>query len=178
MSISSSDILLKFATKDGAAGDTTAGTAAGSLGKYISTSEFTSNSLHNLFDVISSTENADEEDEYRCLFIHNNHDTLTFSAIYVYILSQVSGGANIAIGVDTTAASDIGESSAQALEIANENTAPVGVAFSSPTTFETGLSIGDLAPDECRAIWIRRTATDSDAMSNDGVTLRFKGESL
>lgn len=178
MPITSTDILLKLATTAGAAGNANTSTPNASLGKYISTTQVVDNTLNNLFDNISGDENAAATIDYRCLFIHNNHGTLTYQAIVVYLLSEVAGGANIAIGVDTTAASAIGSASAQALTIANEITAPAGVTFTSPTTLGAGIVVGDILPGQCRAIWVRRTATISAALNNDGVTLRVQGNSL
>lgn len=178
MPVPSSDILLKHSVKTGAAGNSQAGTPAGSLGKYISTTQLTDSTLNNLFDDITGAENLASEAEYRCIFVHNAHATITLENIAVFLSSEVAGGASIAVGIDPTAASAIGAAPAQALEVVDENTPPVGVAFSSPTTFATGLSLGNLAPGECRAIWIRRTAANSAAQSNDGATLRVQGDSL
>jgi hypothetical protein len=177
MPIASSDILVKFSVA-AAAGNTTAGTPAGSLGDQISTTQLTDNSLHNLFDAVGGDENAASEAEYRCIFLHNAHATLTFTNVKVFLSSETAGGASIAIGVDPTAASAIGAGVAQALTIANEDTAPVGVAFSAPTTIGAAIVIGDLAPGQCRAIWVRRTAANTAALAGDGVVLRVQGESL
>ena len=178
MAIQSSDVLLKLSTTAGAAGNTNTSTPNASLGKYISTTVITDATLNNLFDNISGAENAASTVDYRCIFIHNNHATLTWQSVVAYLLSEVAGGANIAIGVDPTAASAIGSAGAQAVTIANETTAPAGVTFSSPTTLGTGIAIGDILPGQCRAIWVRRTATVSAALNNDGVTLRMQGNSL
>lgn len=178
MPIVGTDVLLKFSTTAGAAGNTNAGTPAGSLGKYISTTQLTDNVLNNLFDNVSGDENLAATVDYRCIFIHNAHATLTFSNVKVYLASEVAGGASVAIGVDTTAASAIGAAPAQAVSIVNETTAPAGIAFTSPTTIGAAITVGDLAPGQCRAIWIRRTAANSAALANDGVTLRISGESL
>lgn len=178
MPVASSDVLLKLSTKVGAAGNANAGTPAGSLGKYISTTQITDNSLHNLFDQISGTENAAGTIDYRCIFIHNAHATLAWQAVFVYLLSEVAGGASIAIGADPTAASVIASAAAQALEIANETTAPAGVIFSSPADFASGVSLGTIPAGQCKALWLRRTALAGAAVSNDGVSLRFQGNSL
>lgn len=178
MSIVSSDILLKFSTKVGAAGNANAGTAAGSLGKYISTTQITNATLHNLFDQITGDENAASAVDYRCIFVHNAHASLTWQDIAVYILSQVAGGASIAIGIDPTVASAIGSASAQALEIANETTTPAGVLFLTPTSLAEATSAGSVANGQCKAIWIRRTAANTTAVSSDGATLRLQGNSL
>lgn len=179
MPVSSADIKLKFSVKAGAAGNANAGTPAGSLGKYISITEITDNVLHNLFDVVSGDENAAGDVEYRCFFIHNaNAGAISFDAVKVYLLSEVAGGAGIAIGVDPTVASAIGAAPAQAVEIATEQDAPAGVAFSSPVTLGAAIAIGNIAAGQCRALWVRRTAANTVGLANDGVTLRIQGESL
>ncbi len=178
MPVASSDLKIKYSTKVGAAGNANAGTAAGSLGKYISTTEIASAVANNLFDDVSGEENAASEAEYRCIFLHNAHATITAENCKVYIQTETAGGAAIAIAVDGVAASAIGSASAQADEVADENTAPTGEAFSSPTTTGTALSIGNLAPGQCRAVWVRRTAANTAAVDNDGATLRFFCESV
>lgn len=176
MPIAASDILFKYSTTAGTAGNSNPGTAAGSLGKYISTTEITSGVLNNLFDDVTGDENAASDVEYRCFFVHNNHGSLTWQNVVVWINAEVAGGADTAIAVDTTAASAIGSASAQALEIADEDTAPSGLTFSSPTSKGTGLAVGDIQAGYCKAIWVRRTATNSSALSNDGATLRVEGD--
>lgn len=177
MAISGSDIKFKFATTTGP-GDSTAGTANGSLGEFISTTELTDATLHNLFDVVGGDENLASESEYRCLFIHNTNATDTFLNVKAFISAEVAGGASVEIGVDPTAASAVDSASDQAVEIADEDTAPAGVSFSAPTDYDSGIDIGDLAPGEVRAIWIKRTTSNSAAKSNDGATIRIQGESL
>ncbi len=76
------------------------GTAAGSLGKYCSTTEITSGDLHNLLDAVSGEENADSDVKYRCFFILNNHATLTLTYTYAWLESEQAGGASIAISLD------------------------------------------------------------------------------
>lgn len=177
MAIINTDIKRKFSVKTGSAGNTTAGTAAGSLGKYISTTEITSATLNNLFDTITGAENANSESEYRCFFLHNAHATLTWENVVVWMSAQTAGGANAAIGVDPTAASAIGSASAQAVEIANEDTAPAGVTFSTTAVdAASALSVGNIGPGQCRAIWLRRTATNSAAQALDSVSVTARGD--
>jgi len=95
----------------------------------------------------------------------------------VYLSAEVAGGAGITIAVDNLAASAIGSASAQAAAIATETTAPTGVgAFSAPTTAATGLALGSIALGFCRAFWVKRTATNSAALSADGVTIGISGD--
>lgn len=177
MPITSSDILFKLSTKTGSAGNSQAqGNPNNSLGKYISTTAIVDNTLNNLFDNISGDENAASAVDYRCFFVHNAHGTLTLLGAVAWISAEVAGGASIAIGVDPAAASAIGSSSAQAAEIASETVAPAGVTFSSPTTKGAGISLGDIPPGQCRAIWVRRTAANSAPLDNDGATIRVEGD--
>lgn len=177
MAIASSDILIKFSVKTGSAGDSTAGTAAGSLGKYVSTTQITDNSANNLFDNISGDENAASTVDYRCFFVHNNHATLSLQGAVVWLSAEVSGGASIAIAIDNVAASAKASASAQADQVTNETTAPSAVgAFSSPTTKGAGLSLGTLAAGQVRAVWVKRTAANSAALNADGVTIRVEGD--
>lgn len=175
MAITAADILWKFSVV-AAAGDTTAGTAAGSLGDQISTTQITDASLHNLFDAVTGDENAASEAEYRCHFIHNNHGSLTWENVVVWLSAEVAGGAVAAIGLDPVGVTAKGSASAQAATIANENTAPAGVSFSAPTTKGTGLSIGNIPAGSVVAVWTRRTAANTAALDNDGVTLRAEGD--
>jgi len=172
MAIVASDIQFRYSTTAGSAGDSTAGTATGSLGKYASTTAFAGGSANDQFDNITGAENAASTVDYRCFFVLNNHATLTASNVTVYVSAETAGGASVAIAVDNIAASAKGSASAQAAQIASETTAPSGVgAFSTPTTDGAGLSIGTLAAGQVRAVWVRRTATNSAAINGDGYTL-------
>ncbi len=82
----------------------------------------------------------------------------------------------MAIGLDPTGVTLNSSASAQAVEIASETGAPAGVSFSSPTTKAGGLSVGNLASGQCRAIWIRRTPLNAGARNNDGMSLGVSGD--
>lgn len=171
MPISASDMQIMYSTTAGSAGDSTAGTASGSLGKYVSTTPVAAGA-NGLFDNISGAENAASTVDYRCVFVKNNHASLTASSVTIYMSAEVAGGANVAIALDNIATSAKGSASAQAAQIASETTTPTGVgSFSSPTTDGAGLAIGSLAPGQVKAVWVRRTATNSGPVDADGVTL-------
>lgn len=177
MPIANSDIKVRYSIKTGSAGNTLSqGDVNESLGKYIATNDVTDATLHALFAAVTGDENAGSEARYRCIFVYNSHSTLTWQGAKCWISAEVADGADTAIGVDTNAAAAVGSGSAQAIEVADEETAPGGVSFTSPTTKSNGISIGDIAAGECRAIWVRRTATNSGAANNDGVTLTFEGD--
>jgi hypothetical protein len=173
MAITATDILWKFSVA-AAAGNTTAGTAATSLGDQVSTTQITDATLNNLFDDISGAENAASEAEYRCIFVHNAHATLTLQNATVQVLSQTAGGASADIATDNIGNVAVGSASAQAATVANEDTAPSGVS-----AFGAGpLSIGDLGPGQVRGVWVRRTAANSAALNPDGAILRVSGDTL
>jgi hypothetical protein len=175
--ISSSDLLYKYSVTTGSAGNTVAqADPNSSLGKYISTTQWTGGTLNDLFSDITGDENASGQVDYRCIFLHNNHGSLTLLSPKLWIASEVAGGANISLGADTTAASSLGSGTAQALTVVDSLTAPSGVTFSSPTTKTAGISLGDIPAGQVKAFWFKRTATNSAALNNDGVTVQIEGD--
>jgi hypothetical protein len=66
----------------------------------MSSTAWAGGTLHDLFDVISGDENAASDVEYRCIYIRNNHATLTWPSPVVWVSAETAGGANIAIGLD------------------------------------------------------------------------------
>lgn len=170
MAIAATDIIFRLSTTAGAAGDSTAGTPAGSLGKYVSTTAM-GTGAGALFDDVTGAENAANDVEYRCFFILNNHTTLTAQNVTLYLSAEVGGGASIAIATDNIGPVAKGSAAAQAAQVADENTAPAGVsAFASPVTDGAGLAIGSLAPGQVKAVWVKRTAANSSPLDSDGVT--------
>lgn len=174
--ITSGEILFKYSVS-AAAGNTTASSAAASLGDQISTTAWAGGSANDLFDDISGAENAASTVDYRCIFVHNSNASNALQNAVVYISAETAGGASIALATDNIAASALGAASAQAAAIASETTAPTGVsAFSSPTTAGTGLSLGNIPAGQVKAFWVRRTAANTAALSNDGVTIAVTGD--
>lgn len=176
MAITATDIVFRLSTTAGAAGDSTASSPAASLGKYVSTTVWTTGT-NSLFDNITGDENAASTVDYRCVFVLNNHATLTLQSSVVYF-TETAGGASVAIALDNLAVSAKGSAAAQAAQIASETTTPSGVgAFSTAATSKAaGLSIGNLAPGQVKAIWIRRTAANTAALDADGFTLNVAGD--
>lgn len=177
MSIITAEILYKTSIVTGAAGNAAAQAVAGSsLGKYISTSQIVDATLNNLFPDVTGDENAASNIDYQCMFVHNSNASLTWTSPFVWLSAEVAGGVTTAIAVDTTAASAIGSAGAQAVTIANKNTAPAAQTFTAPTTKGTGIALGSLPNGQCKGIWVRRTAANTAAVANDGVTIRVEGD--
>lgn len=124
-----------------------------------------------IFDDVSSAEAAAGDVEYRCVYVRNNHGTLTLIGAKVWIQTNTpSAQTDVAIGLGTSAINGTEQT------VANESTAPASVTFSSPADFASGLVIGDLAPGATKALWIRRTVTAGAAATADGFTLRVQGD--
>ena len=142
-----------------------------SLGGVISSTEVSGTPLNNLFDDVSGEESGPGDVEYRGIYVKNTHGSLTLQAAKLWLESEVSGGAAIAIAL-------AGEGVNATMEtIANESTAPVGESFTSPTSKATGLSMGNIAAGQRYGFWLRRTVPSSTpAQAADGVTPRVEGD--
>jgi hypothetical protein len=170
--IIASEIVWRFTTTAGSAGDTTANTTVSTfLGKYAATSAWAGGGTNDLFPDITGTENAASQADYAGLAILNNNAANSAQNSVAYLSSEVAGGASVTIGADTTAASAKGGASAQLLTIANRTTAPAGVTFSGPTTAGAGVSLGTIPVANVKGLWVKRLAANTAALSSDGVTL-------
>src|SRR4051812_958500 len=96
MAIVASDIVFRLSVA-AANGDATAGTAATSLGDQVSTTAITTATLNNLFDDVTGAEAAAGSTEYRCLFVLNNHATLTLQNSTISVFSETGTGSTVTI---------------------------------------------------------------------------------
>jgi hypothetical protein len=172
VSVVNTDMQWRFSVS-AAAGNTTAGTAAASLGDQVSTTQLTTAVLGNLFDDVSAAEASAGDVEYRCIFLVNTNATDTSFNTKVSITGEQSGGATFDIALDNIGVTAIGSSSAQAATVADEATAPSGVG-----AYGKGpLTIGTMGPSTVQGVWVRRTAAaGATANSNDGGTIHAQGE--
>lgn len=179
MPITPADIVFRYSAPGAAAGGTTAGTAGQSLGKQVASNALATPSLNNLFPDVTGDENAAMNVDYQCVFVHNTHPTLTLIGPRLWFADLGLTATLKAVALDNIAASAFTASTAQASTIVDKNSAPSGVgSFSAPLTKAAGLTLGDLPPGSVRAVWVRRTATDSPPLNNDGATLRVQGDTL
>lgn len=164
MPLSNTSLRAYLSIKTGSAGNSVAqGDPNQSLGKFISTTAAPV-ALNSWFPAATSAQNAASRVDYRSGFVRNLDATLTALAYKLWMEGgDPAGGPAWAIALDTTAASPIGQASAQGLEIANDTTAPAGLTWVTPTTEGSGLSFGDILPGYCRQFWVRRTQTNSAA---------------
>lgn len=133
-----------------------------SLGGVISSTD-----ASNYFDALSSVEAAAGSIEYRCIYVYNNHPTLTMLGTKVFIQTQTpSSDTDVAIGLGTAA------TGATEQTVGSETTAPSGVSFSAPSTLGAGLVAGDIPPASFKSVWIRRNVNAGAAVFSDSFTLR------
>ena len=124
-----------------------------------------------IFDDVSSAEATAGDIEYRCVYVHNNHGSLTLQGAKVWIQTQTpSADTDVAIGLGSSAVNGTEQT------VANEGTAPTGVTFSAPSSFAGGLTIGDIPAGEHKAVWVRRTVNAGAAAASDSFTLRVQGD--
>lgn len=126
-------------------------------------------SVDALFDSVGSAEATAGDVEYRCVYLHNANASSTMLSAVVWVSSNTpSSGTTLDIGVGTAAVNGTEQT------VANESTAPTSVTFSAPSSQGAGLALGDLAPGQHKAIWLRRTVNAATgASASDGFTLGF-----
>lgn len=140
------------------------GDPAASLGGAMSSVEVTGSTI---FDTVSSAEASAGDIEYRCVYVINNGATEATSVKLWIQANTPSADTDIAIALGGEGKNGNAET------VANENTAPSGESFSSPSSSGTGLSLGNLANGDRYPVWIRRTVTAGAAgAASDTFTLR------
>ena len=177
MPIAAADVVWNYTVNTGP-GLSTAANAnrADSIGGFASSTAWAGGTIHDLFDLISGTENTNLNAEYRCIFVRNAHATLTMENVRVY-LTDVAGGADASVGLDPTGVVSSTLATAQAKRLADEDdsTAVLGAApavtFSDTAVdYATGLAVANIPAGSGIAVWFRRTAGNSAAINNDGAT--------
>lgn len=140
----------------------TFGSGAGNIGGAIG-SALTSNVLNNLFDDVSSTESIAGDTEYRCFYIKNT-GSVSATNVTARVTSQPT---------HSTLALGLGSSGKNGTEqtVANEDTAPSAVTFSSDW-----INIGTLAAGDYYPVWVRRTVGAGAGISiSDSATITIGG---
>lgn len=175
--ISQSDILFYLTNPGAVTGFSGTGTPGNSLGKYISTTQVSGTSLDCLFLDISGAQNAASQVDYQAIFVVNNTATgnsMLNTGIFIPTASDVSGGATIQYALDTHGVVSKTQGAQQAIVIANSATAPAGISsWTSPSAnISGGLTVANVAPSNCFAVWFKRAAANTAALNNDGFQLQ------
>lgn len=120
-----------------------------------------------VFDDVQSSEASAGDTEYRCIYVHNAHATLTMQGTVIWIQTNTPSTSTVVHiapggeGLNGTAES-----------VANENTAPIGEVFVLAPDQANGVTLGDIPPGQHYPVWIRRTVTAGAAGATDNFTLR------
>lgn len=182
--IASSDVLFKLSAPNANSGNSLAGYPGTSWGGWLSTTLLQSVALDNLFNDITGPANAAGQVDYACLFIQNNTATNNSMMNVIAWIPQSSltgSGSSIAAAVDPTGVTAVNSNSQQALIINSSIIAPAGVStWVSPTnstpvspSYTNGLQLGNIAPGQCIALWLRRTALDSASPTQSSFQLEI-----
>ena len=166
MPIASSDLIERLS---GGAGNSDPNAA---LGGAKSSTAVTDNTTHNLWDVVSSTESNDGDTEYRCLYLHNNHGSLTLQNAKVWVSTNTgSSSTTVEIGAGSSAINGTEQT------VANENTAPTSVTFSAAANEGAAVTLGNIPAGQHKALWIKRIITAAAAAANDDTyVLTYAGD--
>lgn len=169
MPIVTGDIVFRLS---GGASNTDPSAALGGAKSTVAGGIINKTALNNIFDDTSGDEGAAGDVEYRCIYIENAHGTLTWGAIKAWIETQsASPSSAFALGLDPAGVGGT------ATTVADEDTAPAGVTFSSPADKASGITVPDLAAGADIPLWLRKTITAGAAAANsDGPGYRIQGD--
>ena len=146
---------LKFYLTGGAAN----AVPAASLGGVTSSVQFTDNSAANLFANVSPLEAAAGSTKYRALAFKNTSAFTAYAASIYVSQDTPSDDTSVEIAYDPTGTQSV----------ADEDTAPTGLTFSTPLSFATAIALGDIAAGGEARIWFKRIVTDSAVAASDSM---------
>lgn len=145
-----------------------------SLGGAKSATEIVDAIVNNLWANVTPTQSKTGYTSYRCVYIHNEHPTLTLSAAKIWFESFTpSTSDEVTMGLGT---SSIGRTEQT---VSSEDKAPVGVTFSSPSSSGTALALGSITALCHKAVWIKRVVTsNATVFMSNSYTIRVDGMTL
>jgi len=166
VSIATGDIVYRVT---GGASNTDPNASLGGAPSTAGGGVITSAVANNVWDDVSSAETLAGDTEYRCIVVKNNHGTLTWKSVVLWVDSLTSSAdSEFDIGLEGGAVNTTPQT------IANESTSPTGVSFTRPTSKGTALSIGDIPAGQFKAFWIRRTITAGAGAASDTGSIRCR----
>ena len=170
MAIAASDIKLRISGSSASATDPN-----GSFGGAMSTVSggiITTNVLNNDMDDITSAEASTGITIYHNYYYKNEHATLTYISPKFYIDTQTnSGDTSVAMALVAEA------KNVATTRLANEETVPATVVFTTPANYAGGIAIGSLDAADYRGIWVKYIVGSSASAVLDAYTLGIQGDS-
>lgn len=131
--------------------------AALSLGGVISSVQFTDATLQNLFANVSPAEALAGSVKYRALSFKNASAEIAYGAVVYISQETTSASTTVAIAYDSVGTQ----------VVANEDTAPTGLTFSTPLSLAAGIALGDVVAGGVARIWFKRTVYPGAAQASD-----------
>lgn len=128
-----------------------------SLGGVTSSVQFTDNTLDKLFTSVTPAEAAAGSVKYRALTFKNTSAFTAYAAAIFIAQETTSAGTTVALAYDSPGTQSI----------ANEDTAPTGLSFTTPLSLATAIALGDVAAAGVARIWFRRTVSAGAAQAAD-----------
>ena len=141
----------------------------------MSSSEVPNPYLMSLFDIVSGSEVISGSDNYRAVFVKNTNSLITFETAKVYFNSR-TGFSNDLIYFGLETPSGTGYSIQQ---IPNETTSPTGIVWYYPETVASGITVGDISPEEAFGVWFKRqfvSTASGTGQRDDWFTLVIEGQ--
>lgn len=120
----------------------------------------------NIFPDVTSAEAGAGDDEYRCVYVLNDHGSETISSLKLWIGKEYSGEESVSIAVDTNG---VGGTAATIVDGDDSTSVLSGLTFVSPVTEGTGVEVTTIAAGSWVPIWIKRTVQNpvQTAVAND-----------
>ena len=144
-----------------------------SLGGFAATTVVPSATKNAVFRDVTPAERASGIVLYRSMWVANESATDTLTDAHFWLVSEVAGGGNIAIGLDPVGVEPTDDDYQQGEIAASETTAPTGITFSAPTTKSAALQPGDVPPGYGFMVHFRLVVTaGAAALTGDGVSWR------
>lgn len=170
MAIAASDIKLRISGSSASATDPN-----GSYGGAMSTVSggiITTNVLNNDMDDITSAEASSGITIYHNYYYKNEHATLTYISPKFYIDTQTNSGDTSVEMALVAEAKNVATT-----RLADEETAPSSITFSTPANYAGGIAIGSLDAGDYRGIWVKYIVGSSASAVLDSYTLGIQGDS-
>lgn len=160
MPLQPTDIVWRYSQPQALQGNTTPqNDPTKSLGKFVSTSEWSGGQLHDLFDIMKGRQNSLKLADYRCVFLCNLSTTDTWKNVQLWINWNSSPHSLVRVAVDPLGPKHISASQPQALVITSVWDIPSyqgNFLDFMEATSGSPLIIGDLPPQYVIGIWLER----------------------
>ena len=142
-----------------------------SLGGAPSTTQLVNSAKNNLFNKVTAQQAEDGLVDYRCEALKNNHGSLVYKAVKVWIRQNTSSGdTSVKIGASAQGIN------AAPTAISDDETAPSGVSYTTPATEAAAISIGDIPAGQYFCYWTERTVEANAAAAADQYQIEVIGE--